>query len=142
MLRGLAHQGVEQLDDNRAHNQAKDKPLKFVPNPRSEFLIGKVVAMLEAKLVVFERGANRLADKHQHQDVKENSERIILRSAAFRQIAEGPRPSCSQQHNQQTKTNRKISNAQPPLGAVIAARFRRIGDNECVFFESNHAGAL
>ena len=89
--------------------------------------------MLQAEAVVIERSSQHFADQHQHQDVKENGERVILRSAPLRQIAERSGPARSQKHDEQTEADREIGDAQPPLDAVVAARFRGIGENWCGF---------
>src|SRR5262245_60477702 len=43
------------------------------------------------------------------------------------EVAQVPGTSRGQQNNQQAKSNRKVSDPQPPLDAVIAPRFGRIG---------------
>src|SRR5438309_10012260 len=70
VLGSLAHKSIEQLDDDGGHDQAEYESLAFIPEPRAEFLVGKVVAVFEAKLVIFERGADCLADEQQHQYVE------------------------------------------------------------------------
>jgi hypothetical protein len=98
--------------------------------------------MLEPEAVVLERSSQRFADQHQHQHIEENGERVILRSATLGQIAERPGPSGGQEHGQQPEAEREIGDAQPPLDAVVAARFRRIGENGCNFPGDHHAESV
>src|SRR5258708_36241105 len=55
MLRGLAHERVEQLDHDRGHAQSDQQTLEFVPEPAAESLIGKLVAILQPETVVLYR---------------------------------------------------------------------------------------
>src|ERR1039457_1861360 len=80
VLRGLAHQHVEQFDHNRGHDQADQKALAFVPEPGAESLVGQVIAVLEPETVVLERSSQHFADQEQQHDVKENGERVDRKS--------------------------------------------------------------
>src|SRR5208283_5412150 len=142
VLRSLAHQQVEQFDYDRGHDQADQKALAFVPEPGAECLVGQVIAVLDPETAVLQRSSQHFADQEQHHDVKENGERVILRSATFRQIAERSGPAGGQEHNEQPQADREIGDAQPALGAVVAVRFRRIGENWCSFFGVDHSEVL
>src|SRR5258708_39673309 len=84
VLRGLAYEHVEQFDHDCGHDEAEQQTFAFIPKPGAESLVGKVIAMLEPETVVLERKSKHFADQHQHQDIEENRERIILRHAPFR----------------------------------------------------------
>ena len=127
VLRGLAHQHVEQFHHYRGHDQADQKALAFVPEPGAKLLVGEVIAVLQAETVVLERSPQHFADQHQHQNIEEDGEGVVLRSAALGQIAQRSGPSGGQEHNQQSEAEREIGDAQPPLDAVVAARFWGIG---------------
>ena len=133
VLRALAHEQVEKFDHNRGHDQADKKTLAFIPEPGGESLVGEVVAVLEPETIVLERRSQDFTDQHQHQDVEENGEGVILRSASLGQITERSRPTGGQQNDEQAEADHEIRQAQPPLDAVIAARLRRIGEKRCHF---------
>src|SRR3981081_3514867 len=94
--------------------------------------------MLQPETVVLERKSKHFADQHEHQDVEENGEGIILRSATLRQIMQGPAQAGGQEHDEQPEADRETGGAEPPLDAVVAARFRRIGENRCGFRGGHH----
>src|ERR1039458_6329802 len=133
VLRSLAYEHVEQFDHDGGHDQANQQALEFVPQPGAESLVRKVIAVLEPETVVVERSSQHFADQRQHQDVEKNGVSVVLRSASLGKIAEGSAPAGGQQHDEQAESGREIGDAQPPLDAVIAARFRRIGENRCGF---------
>ena len=83
--------------------------------------------MLEAESVVVEPETEELADGQQHGDVEENSERVMLASAAVGPIAQRTRPVGREQQDQERQSDEEIGDFQPAMNAVVTLGFRRIG---------------
>src|SRR5208282_1089953 len=132
MLRELTNNEVEHFDHNRRQRQAHQKTLDFVPHPRAQPLIRKIVAMLHLKSVVVQSESKKFADEHEHQDIKKNCQGVMFVGSMHSEIAQGAVPSRCQQHDEQEQAEDKIGDTEPPPNAVITPRFRRIsGSRYC-----------
>src|ERR1700722_2725857 len=98
--------------------------------------------MLQPEAIIFKRGSQNFADRHQHQHIEKNCKRIILRSAALGEITKRARPTGGEKCYQQSQSDGKIGNAQPALDAVVVARFGGIGENRCDFLGGHYSEEL
>src|SRR5215831_4762067 len=108
MLRPLPDREVQQLHNDAGENEADQKSLDFVPEPRAQPLIRQFVASLQAKAVIVEPYAEYLADYQQEEEVHEDRKRIVLKAYLVGQIPQPEGPSRRQQDNQEDDSHGEI----------------------------------
>ena len=97
MLRGLANYEVEQLDDERRHDQPDQEAFRLVPDPGLQLLIGEIKPVLQAEAVVVKSQAEYFADQQKHAHVQKYGKTVILKGATVGQVAQPSAPICGQQ---------------------------------------------
>ena len=127
MFWGLAHDEVKQLGDDSGQDNAHQKTFDFIPYPGSQPQIGKLVTMLKAEAVVVQPQTQNFRQHHEHQDIEEYGQAIVLKGSFVGDISQAAAPSGCQQCDHQDQPQDKVGYAETTPDAVVATRFRRIG---------------
>ena len=126
MLRRFPDHEIKQLHNHRSHHQAHQKALGFIPQPRTNTLVGKLKLALQPKTVVIEAKTKRLPEQQQEKQINEKRQGVVLESAPQSEIPQPTRPTSNHEGNQECAANHEIGHTEAALEPVIAARLRRV----------------
>src|ERR1019366_9960241 len=83
--------------------------------------------VLKAECVVIQRKRNHFADNEEHEHKQKKCQAVVLSRSVICEITKAGTPVIQQQGNEQPETDDKVANLCPALGAIVLARFERIG---------------